>query len=146
MAVLEVAKQVWKYLRKTRGEGIWFKKKSEDEEGGQEDEGLEVFTDSSYGPGGLESQGTVIVMFGKGPVMWRSGRQSIPALSTAESELNEAIEGLVMGDAVDVVCDEITTQRYAKVIKIDNLAALSLLSEPTGSWRTRHLRLRSTHI
>ena len=35
---------------------------------------------------------------------------------------------------------------YAKVIKIDNQAAVNLLSEPAGGWRTRHLRLRASHL
>ena len=110
------------------------------------DEELEVYTDSSYGPGGLESQGTVVVMWGRSPMMWKAGRQPSPALSTAESELSEAIEGLTMGDSVDVLLQEMVRRSYGRVIKVDNQAAVSLLSEPAGSWRTRHLRLRAAHL
>lgn len=67
-----------------RREGIWYKSEAEESQEGKEDEDLVVFTDSSYGPGGLDSPGKVVVMHGKG-VMWRSGRRSTPA-STAESE------------------------------------------------------------
>ena len=87
--VLKVAGQIWKYHRKTRKEGLWLRR-----EGGDK---LEVFTDSLYGPNGCDSQGCVIVKFGGDTIMWKSGRQSVPSLSTAESELGEAIEGLTMG-------------------------------------------------
>ena len=135
--VLMVAKQVWKYLRKTKAEGLELKAGGKD---------LEVYTDSSYGPGGLDSQGTVLVLWGKSPIMWKSGRQGAPALSTAESELTEGIDGMIMGDSVDVLILELSQDTYAKVIKIDNTAAVSLMTEAAGSWRTRHLRLRASHL
>ena len=49
-----------------------------------------------------------------------SGRQTSPALSTAESELAEGIEELIMGDSVDVMIQELAQRPYAQVIKIDN--------------------------
>lgn len=64
---------------------------------------LEVYTDSSFGPGGNDSQGTVIVMWGESMMMWKAGRQSLAPLSTAESELQEGIEGMTMGDSCDVL-------------------------------------------
>ena len=136
--VLKVAAQVWKYLRKTKVEGLWLRR-----EGGK---ALEVYTDSSYGPNGLDSQGCVVVKFGGDVMMWKSGKQSVPSLSTAESELGEAIEGLTMGDSIDVLVQEMTKGGYGKTIKVDNTAAVSLLTEPAGSWRTRHLRLRAAHL
>ena len=77
---------------------------------------LEVYTD-----GGLDSQGTVLVLWGKSPIMWKSGRQGAPALSTAESELAEGIDGMVMGDSVDVLVLELSNDTYAKVIKKDRV-------------------------
>ena len=136
--VVAVSKQVFKYLRKTWKEGIWFGKKG--------DKVLEVYSDSSYGPGGMESQGTVVVFWGGSPIMWKSGKQSVPALSTAESELGEAVEGMVMGDSVDVLIQEVEEKPYGKVIKVDNVAAVNLLTEASGNWRTRHLRLRASHL
>ena len=125
-------------MRKTKAEGLELKAGGKD---------LEVYTDSSYGPGGLDSQGTVLVLWGKSPIMWKSGRQGAPALSTAESELTEGIDGMIMGDSVDVLILELSQDTYAKVIKIDNnTATVSLMTEAAGSWRTRHLRLRASHL
>ena len=80
-----------------------------------EEEDLVVYTDSSYGPGGLDSQGTVVVMWGGTAIMWKAGRQPTPALSTAESELAEAVEGMIMGDSVDVMIQELAQKPYACV-------------------------------
>ena len=137
-AVVEVGAQTRRFLLKTIHEGILMKS--------GESLDLEVFSDSSYGPGGLESQGSVVVMWGNSPIMWKAGRQSQPSLSTAESELGEAIEGVIMGDAVDCMVQEICGARYGRVIRIDNQAAVNLMTEPSGSWRTRHLRLRASHM
>ena len=136
--VVGVSKQVWKYLRKTQDEGLWIRR--------GERNVLEVYTDSSYGPGGADSQGTVLVLWNGSSVLWKSGRQSIPSLSTAESELSEAVEGMVMGDSVDVLVQEIFEEGYPKIIKVDNTAAINLLTEASGSWRTRHLRLKASHV
>ena len=136
--VVTVGAQARKYLRKTLEEGLWMNT--------DEDEDLVVYTDSSYGPGGLESQGTVVVMWGSTAIMWKAGKQSTPALSTAESELAEAVEGMIMGDSVDVMIQELAQKPYAKMIKIDNQAAVNLLAEPAGGWRTRHLRLRASNL
>ena len=133
--VAVVGKQARKYLRKTEEEGIFI-------QGGPFDD-LVVFTDSSYGQ---DAQGTVIVTWGGSPMMWKSGRQGVPALSTADSELIEAIEGVIMGDSVDVMIQELIQRPYVKIIKVDNQAAVNLLSEPAGNWRTRHLRLRAAHL
>ena len=135
--VLLVAKQVWKYLGQTKSEGLEMKAGAKD---------LEVYTDSSYGPGGLDSQGTVLVLWGNSPIMWKSGRQGAPALSSAESKLAEGIDGMIMGDSVDVLVSELSSDTYGEVIKIDNTAAVSLMTESAGSWRTRHLRLRASHV
>ena len=136
--VVGVSKQVWKYLRKTQDEGLWIRR--------GERNVLEVYTDSSYGPGGADSQGTVLVLWNGSSLLWKSGRQSIPSLSTAESELSEAVEGMVMGDSVDVLVQEIFEEGYPKIIKVDNTAAINLLTEASGSWRTRHLRLKASHV
>ena len=135
--VQEVGGQILKYLRKTKKLGLKI---------GRERGALEVFTDSSFGPGGNDSQGTVVVMWGESMVMWKAGRQSLAPLSTAESELQEGIEGMTMGDSCDVLIMEIESEIYSKVLKVDNVAAVSLLLEASGSWRTRHLRLRASHL
>ena len=51
-----------------------------------------------------------------------------------------------MGDSIDVIIQEMSEKGYEKTIKVDNTAAVNLLTESAGSWRTRHLRLRAAHL
>ena len=45
-------------------------------------------------------------------IMWKSGRQPLAPLSTAESELQEGIEGMTMGDSCDVLIMEVEKDPY----------------------------------
>ena len=60
------------------------------------------------------------------------GRQTLAPLSTAESELQEGIEGMTMGDSCDVLIMEVESAAYQKILKVDNQAAVNLLTEPSG--------------
>ena len=65
-------------------------------------------------------------------------------LSTAEAELTEIIEGMVAGESIHVILQELFPDA-PKVLKTDNMPALSILTGDGGSWRTRHLRLRAAY-
>ena len=111
---------------------------------GKREEGLEAFADASFSPGGEESHGSVVISLRGGPLVWRSSRQSTVTLSTAEAELNEMIEGLMLGESVAAVVEELEPQ-VAKVMVSDSQAAVNIVQAEGGSWRTRHLRLRAAH-
>ena len=134
-AVIETAKQVWGYLKKTSGEGLKF----EEEE--QEEVIINVSSDASFAPDAEESHGSYVVSINRSPMFWRSGRQSTITLSTAESELNELIEAMNAGESVAVIVSEIVP-KIQKIAWTDSQSALSILASEGGSWRTRHLRLR----
>ena len=141
--VIEQATQVWKYLKSTPNEGLEFPPgKGEGWDGGPKS--LEVYTDSSFAasPETQASHGAVMVLWNGALMFWKSGRQPFPALSTAESELLEAIEGLQTGDAVDSMIQE-HEEPYVKTLFVDNLAATGFFSDGHANWRTRHLRLSS---
>ena len=144
--VIEQATQVWKYLKSTPNEGLEFQPgKGEGWDGGPRS--LEVYTDSSFAasPETQASHGAVMVLWNGALMFWKSGRQPFPALSTAESELLEAIEGLQTGDAVDSMIQE-HEEPYVKTLFVDNLAATGFFSDGHANWRTRHLRLRAQHV
>ena len=144
--VIEQATQVWKYLKSTPNEGLEFQPgKGEGWDGGPKS--LEVYTDSSFAasPETQASHGAVMVLWNGALMFWKSGRQPFPALSTAESELLEAIEGLQTGDAVDSMIQE-HEEPYVKTLFVDNLAATGFFSDGHANWRTRHLRLRAQHV
>ena len=63
-------------------------------------------------------------------------------LSTAESELIEAVNGAVLGLSCCGLISELLGVTPKIIIHLDNQSALALIHGQAGSWRTRHLRLR----
>ena len=107
---------------------------------------LKVFTDSSFAPSSGRSHGASCVFLGNNPLTWRSSRQQLVTLSTAETELLEGVEGTTLGVATRALLEELENRPIPLQLHIDNQAALLLLQGSTGSWRTRHLRLRANYI
>ena len=107
---------------------------------------LHVYTDSSFAPSGGRSQGAAVVFLGSCPLVWRAGRQQLVTLSTAESELLETVEGTQLGLSTRGLVTELLGVELPIVVWVDNSAAVSLLTTSSGSWRTRHLRLRSNWV
>lgn len=102
-SVIEAGAQAKGYLWSTKDLALKYKVAAEDEE-----LVLNVYTDESYAPNSEESYGCCVVMAGVNPIFWRSGRQSTVTLSTAEAELNEVVEGMVAGESIGVILDELT--------------------------------------
>ena len=75
--------------------------------------------------------------------MWRSSKQTFPCLSTAETELVAAIEGVIVGDSLACIVEELEG-KVDKQLVCDNMAAVALSTTRTGAWRTRHLKVRAT--
>ena len=107
---------------------------------------LNVYTDSSFAPSGGRSHGASAVFLGQSPLTWRSSRQPLVTLSTAESELIEEIEGTLLALSTRGVLQELTGRDLRINLYVDNQAAVTLLTASSGSWRTRHLKLRSSWI
>ena len=135
--VNEIYQQVIGYLLRTSNEGLSFKSSPGDAPV------LEVFTDASFAPDGRESHGSFVVEFLVCPIFWRSGKQSFVTLSTAEAEMMEVIEGMVAGESVLVMASEIF-KGVARKVWTDSQSAQATLCLESGSWRTRHLRIRAT--
>ena len=133
--VLETAKQLKGYVLATKDEGLRFADK-------EEEVIIHAFSDASFSPDSEESHGCFVVMVNQCPLFWRSSRQTSITLSTAEAELNELIEAMNGAESVGVMIEEL----YGGVKKAawcDNQASISILGSEGGSWRTRHLRMRS---
>ena len=138
--VNKVGERLLDYLNETKYYRLAF---TEPEEPVKE---LDVFTDSSFAPSGGRSQGAAVIFYGPNPIVWRAGRQQLTTLSTAESELLEAVEGTLLGLSTKGLMTELTGKEIPLTIWVDNQAAIALLTTSSGSWRTRHLRLRSNWV
>ena len=73
-------------------------------------------------------------------------QQPYVALSTCESELVASTEGMSLGQALEPLIAELTGFDLRVGLFSDNVACAAILTFPGGSWRTRHLRLRSHAI
>ena len=138
--VNQVGKRLLNYLSETMHYRIRF---SPNEPG---EDILKVYTDSSFAPSSGRSHGAACVFLGKNPLVWKSGRQQLVTLSTAESELLEGVEGTSLANSARALLQELEGRQLRLQLHIDNQAALLLLQGSTGSWRTRHLRLRANYV
>ena len=107
---------------------------------------LDVYTDSSFAPNAGKSQGASVVFFANSAITWRTGKQQLVTLSTAESEMLEAISGVILANSTKGLVEEVTEGDVEMNLLVDNMASLSLLTSASGTWRTRHLKLRSNWL
>ena len=133
--VCEVGDQVKGYVKETRGDGLMFHGEVGD------NDFLEVFTDASFGD---QSYGCVMVLLHGSPILWKCGKQTTSSLSTAESELQEIIDGMTAGESTYAVSREVFGEAK-RVLWTDSQSAMAIMSSEGGSWRTRHLRLKWAH-
>ena len=111
-------------------------------------EGLSAYTDASFAPTGSRSHTGSLVMLHNCPVAWRSGRQAFTTLSSAESELVALQETYILAQAVQAVMTSFRPPTRINLY-VDNMAAISLGTrneDGAGSWRTRHLKVRSAYV
>ena len=109
----------------------------------EEPEEINAFSDASFAPEGDYSHGCTAVMMQQSPILWKSGKQQVATLSTAEAELLEVVEALTMGESIYAIAKELDSE-VTRVAWCDSQAAVSILTNEGGSWRTRHLRIRAS--
>ena len=103
---------------------------------------VEAFSDASFGCEDGKSQSGVAVLLGGCLVAWLSIPQPFTTLSTCEAELVSACEGLTLSQAIIPLWQELIEVPTKWVAITDSVSAAAVLLYPSGSWRTRHLRLR----
>ena len=141
IVAIKRAKRFLRYLAGTEEVGLRYKYQKFKNKGL---EVLEGYSDSSFAPSGGHSQGAMIVTVADMIVFWKTKKQPFITLSTAESELLEATQVLTAARSVEVLLQELLSEKVKIVIKVDNAAAVSI-ANPVSSfhWRTRHLKVRS---
>ena len=108
---------------------------------------VDVYVDTSYAPPHEKFrsvQGLALTHAGN-LLAWESSRQSFVTQSTAESELVGYNEGFQVTENVCALLGEFGWSTK-KVMYGDSNAARSQLTCETGSWRTRHLRVRAAKM
>ncbi|CAE7234262.1 hypothetical protein AK812_SmicGene14430 [Symbiodinium microadriaticum] len=110
-----------------------------------EDDKAEEFSEEELRQG-ARSYGAVVITMGSSPVAWRAARQPFVTLSVMEAELLEISEASVLMESVGSLIDELAGTRVKRTLRCDNAAATAMANGGPGSWRTRHLRVRSAHL
>ena len=107
--------------------------------------GLAAFSDASFAPEGGRSHTGWLVQLHGCIIAWRSGRQSTVTLSTAESELMALSEAVLALQSVDAMLQDVRICTKPHSLFSDSTSALAI-ANGSGSWRTRHLRIRSAWV
>ncbi|CAE7208296.1 GIP [Symbiodinium sp. CCMP2456] len=106
---------------------------------------LIAWTDASYAPDGSRSHSGWLIAIDNAPINWRSARQSTVTLSTAESELSASVEGALALISAEALLSELNLGPWKLRLRSDSTSSLAI-QRGSGSWRTRHLRIKSSWI
>ena len=133
---LEIGQRALKYLYATKEMKVTIADDGSD---------LTLYPDAAFAPSSGRSHTGWLVCWRGTPMCWRSARQASVTLSTAESELQAVIDGSVGMLGLEAMLLDLEVEPRAKRIASDSTSALAIGSG-TGSWRTRHLRLKAAWI
>ena len=146
---ISIGKAVLRFLKGSTKEGLLFGPASGSLGSQQQltrpetERSVTVYSDASFAPGGGRSCQGIVVHWAGAPIHWEASRQTLTALSTAESELTSLVCSVQAGQAVAALLEEISDSRLDCCLYGDSQASLAIAQGPT-SWRTRHLRIRSS--
>ena len=107
---------------------------------------LHGYSDASFAPLGKRSFGACVVTINDTPVAWKAGRQAFVTLSVMEAELYEAAQASVLLESIGCLLDEVFGYRIDRSLYVDNAVSVAMINGGTGSWRTRHLKVRCAYI
>ena len=149
--VVKIGDEVMKYLASNPALGLYYGSEEEISGHGEYDQlpirrgrkTIEVHCDAAFAAASERSMSGVVVKYAGAPIFWVSVRQSTMALSTAEAELGAQLEGLVAGRSLRALMEVFEGPELQAVLYNDNMAALSISGGTSGSWRTRHLRIKA---
>ena len=133
---LEAVYKVLKYLKKTPGKGLLFKKNNNLQ--------VEVYTDADWAGSVIDRRSTsgYCTFVGGNLVTWRSKKQSVVARSSAEAEFRAVAHG---------ICELLWLNKLLEELKIiidvpmklycDNKAAINIAHNPVHHDRTKHVEV-----
>ena len=126
---IEACKTMLRYLRGTQGLCLVY--------GPQDGEPCQVatYSDASFAPSGERSQSGVCLLWANALLAWGSNRQSFLTMSTCESELYAAVEAYILSQSLKDLLEELSGPVEVTLYG-DNVAAVSVIVLPSGSWRT----------
>ena len=107
---------------------------------------IHTYSDASFSPFGEKSFGACVVMYLGSAIAWKSSKQGFVTLSVMEAELYETTNAVILLENIASILDEILGKKAERYLMVDNSSALAMIQGGQGSWRTRHLKVRSAKL
>ena len=133
-----LAKKILRYLLGTRDTSIFLPASGDLTD-------LTAWSDAGFAGISTKSQTGMLLMWGGAILLWRSSRQSVPALSTAEAELIAASMTWQVIQGVRILLEEWGCRFEYVRIKADNTAAITIATDGSN-WRTRYFSVRGARL
>ncbi|KAJ9556676.1 hypothetical protein OSB04_011290, partial [Centaurea solstitialis] len=133
---MEAVMRIIQYLKGTPGRGIVFKRNGH--------LNVEAFTDADWAsnPNGRRSTSGFFTLLGGNLVTWRSKKQKVVSLSSAESEFRGIVKGVTEILWLKKLMKEIGFPiRLPTRLFCDNEAAISISENPVQHDRTKHVEV-----
>ncbi|CAE7633900.1 GIP [Symbiodinium sp. CCMP2456] len=143
--VVQIAKRLLAYLKTTASMKMVIGNKA-DNEFQQTTPELVAWSDASFSPSGEKSFGASVATVNGYPVAWKASKQAFVTLSVMEAELLEASTATTLLENIGCLLDELVGAHVPRRLLVDNASAVSMIAGGPGSWRTRHLKVRSAKI
>ena len=107
---------------------------------------MSVYSDASFIGAEGRSQAGFLVSKGEDAIFWRSWKESLIAMSTAEAELSAASTAIIAWLGVKSLMEEIEEKPVMGRVWCDNTAAIAIADRNVCSWRTRHVAVRYAFV
>ncbi|XP_071713699.1 secreted RxLR effector protein 161-like [Rutidosis leptorrhynchoides] len=133
---MEAVIRIIRYLKKKADHGVVFKKNGHLE--------AKIYTDASWAgeKGDRRSTSSFFTIVGGNLVAWKSKKQKVVSLSSAESEFRDIAKGVVEALWIRKLLTEIGfTRKEAIQILCDNEAAIAISENPIQHDRTKHVEI-----
>jgi len=141
MQLITAAKRVFRYLRGTPARGIHFPSRNTCPFGKHVLYSYADASDSDCKVTARSSGGHILFVNGA-PVAWKSGRQPIVTLSSAESEYVQATAACTEIIYVRGLLERMGVSQPCTVLYDDNQAAIEMSKKPCHRQRSKHIRRR----
>jgi hypothetical protein len=103
------------------------------------------WTDAGFATADTKSQNGLIITWGGTIIVWRSSRQSVSTLSTAEAELVAASLGWQILEGLRLLLADFGVEIPTITVLVDNQAAITITT--CGSqWKTRYFGVRGNRL
>ena len=135
------AKRVLRYLKGTTGLSLLFRR------GGVLVPVVYADADFAGDISSRRSTSGLSVFLGESPVVWKSRRQSMIALSTGEAEYISLCDAAKMASWIrQLFCELGFEQKQPTVIFEDNQACIKMAENPVVSQRTKHIDIQYHYV